>query len=289
MFDFRYHALSIAAVFLALGIGIVLGVTLGDSLVSEADQNIRESLRGDLLDARRDLREARRGLQRRDELIDAVLPAIASGKLRRDRVALVAFGDLPEDVEAGVRTAVADGGGRLGSVSVFAEGLPLEELQDALGDRFPELATDADAARTAGRRLGRSIVAGGRLARVLARELPERFRGDLGAVDAVAFHHAPPEGRPGDEEGEARGELERGAVAGMLATGVPVVGVEESGTEPSQISFYKDRGISSVDSIDTVGGRLALVLALAGSEGSFGFKDSARARLPQLDDERASR
>ena len=38
MLDFRYHALSLVAVFLALAIGIVLGVTIGDSLVSEADQ-----------------------------------------------------------------------------------------------------------------------------------------------------------------------------------------------------------------------------------------------------------
>ena len=52
MFDFRYHALSLVAVFLALGIGIVLGVTIGDSLVSDAEKNIRASLRGDVVDAK---------------------------------------------------------------------------------------------------------------------------------------------------------------------------------------------------------------------------------------------
>ena len=36
MFDFRYHALSLVAVFLALAIGILLGATIGDSLVSDA-------------------------------------------------------------------------------------------------------------------------------------------------------------------------------------------------------------------------------------------------------------
>jgi len=50
--DFRYHALSLVAVFLALGIGIVLGVTIGDSLVSDADQNLRDSLRDDVTGAR---------------------------------------------------------------------------------------------------------------------------------------------------------------------------------------------------------------------------------------------
>ena len=48
MLDFRYHALSLVAVFLALGIGIVLGATLGDSVVSQANKDVRSSLRGDL-------------------------------------------------------------------------------------------------------------------------------------------------------------------------------------------------------------------------------------------------
>ena len=41
MVDFRYHALSLVAVFLALGIGIVLGASLGDSVVSEANKDVR--------------------------------------------------------------------------------------------------------------------------------------------------------------------------------------------------------------------------------------------------------
>ena len=39
MLDFRYHALSLVAVFLALAIGIVLGVTIGDSLLSDAERS----------------------------------------------------------------------------------------------------------------------------------------------------------------------------------------------------------------------------------------------------------
>ena len=43
MFDFRYHALSLVAVFLALAIGILLGATIGNSLVSDADKGLRSS------------------------------------------------------------------------------------------------------------------------------------------------------------------------------------------------------------------------------------------------------
>jgi len=49
MFDFRYHALSLVAVFLALMIGLLLGVAIGDrGLVSGAERNLRGSLRADV-------------------------------------------------------------------------------------------------------------------------------------------------------------------------------------------------------------------------------------------------
>ena len=48
MFDFRYHALSLVAVFLALVIGLLLGVAIGDKgLVSGDAQDVRGSLRRD--------------------------------------------------------------------------------------------------------------------------------------------------------------------------------------------------------------------------------------------------
>ena len=53
MFDFRYHALSLVAVFLALVVGLLLGVAIGDQgLVSSAERDIRNSLRADVRDAR---------------------------------------------------------------------------------------------------------------------------------------------------------------------------------------------------------------------------------------------
>jgi hypothetical protein len=60
------------------------------------------------------------------------------------------------------------------------------------------------------------------------------------------------------------------------------VGVEASDAEPSQISFYSRRELPSIDSVDVPGGRAALVLALAGADGSFGFKETADEVLPEL-------
>jgi hypothetical protein len=62
------------------------------------------------------------------------------------------------------------------------------------------------------------------------------------------------------------------------------VGVEEGRTDPSQISFYAEHDLASVDSIDTWAGRYALVLTLAGADGRYGLKDSADRAIPQPDE-----
>ena len=68
MFTPRYHAISLVAVFLALGIGVVLGVAIGDQgIVSDASKDLEKSLRGDLDHARSRDSDLRRDLAQRRE------------------------------------------------------------------------------------------------------------------------------------------------------------------------------------------------------------------------------
>src|SRR2546423_5702812 len=99
MLDFRYHALSLVAVFLALGIGIVLGSSLGDTVISQANKDIASSLRGDLTKARNDAGAAHDDIAKRDQLIEAAFPRLAGGKLKGLRIAVVASGDLPQPIQ----------------------------------------------------------------------------------------------------------------------------------------------------------------------------------------------
>src|SRR3954471_4677662 len=103
MLDFRYHALSLVAVFLALAIGIVLGVTIGDSLLSDAERSLRGDLSGKVVEARSDASKARAELAGRDRMVDALYPDLVRIRLNGERVALVSWGPLPNGVESGVR------------------------------------------------------------------------------------------------------------------------------------------------------------------------------------------
>jgi hypothetical protein len=64
--------------------------------------------------------------------------------------------------------------------------------------------------------------------------------------------------------------------------GVRVVGAEAREARVSCIPIYKAQDIPTVDNVDTVAGRLAVVLALNGVEGHFGVKETADRLVPDL-------
>jgi len=272
--DFRYHALSIVAVFLALGIGIVLGATLGDSVVSQANKDVRSSLRGDLLDALSRARKATDQLAQRDRFETAAFGYIAGGKLRGQRVAIVSSGALPQEVENSERNAVKDAGGAIDSVSQVDARPDTVALANSLGGRLKALGADPTQLRQLGRRIGRALAVGGKLPRKLQTSFPDSFKGDYRGADAVIFY------RTNDDRDTPAKTFESALVEGLRSAGAPVVGAERTETDPSQIPYYRNAGLSTVDDIDIPPGRIALVLTLTGRRGDFGFKNTAEAPLP---------
>ena len=102
----------------------------------------------------------------------------------------------------------------------------------------------------------------------------------------MAFYEAP---RPDDgsdaqgvkERGDDRAAtIERAMLDELRKTTINVAGVEASDADPSQIPRYKTLQLSSSDSVDKSGGRIALVYVLGGSKGSYGFKATADQPLP---------
>jgi hypothetical protein len=285
MLDFRYHALSLVAVFLALAIGIVLGVTIGDSLVSDAERSLRGGLRADVENARSEEAQAKTELAGRDRMLDELYPQIVDTRMNGERVAVVSWGPMPGGVESGVRDAVSKAGGRIDSISTFDK--PLTTLKAALGnDTFAIDTADEESLKALGRTLARSIAGGGHLAVSLRSSNPDDFAGRFKRADAVVFYEAPKSDDNSDEEGVKERDddrartIEQAMLDELRDRTINVVGVETAGAEPSQIARYKSLKLSSADSVDRSGGKIALVFALAGAKGNFGFKSSAEAPLP---------
>ncbi len=134
MFSFRYHAISLVAVFLALGIGVLLGVSIGEEgIVSNARRDLEKSLRGDLNDARSRNSELRRELQVRDDFEREAHPGLVGDLLPGFRIGIVAIGDLPSGYAPAVREAVQPAGAEVDSISVIRAPLRLERLATGEG------------------------------------------------------------------------------------------------------------------------------------------------------------
>lgn len=328
MFDFRYHALSLAAVLLALAVGVVIGVAIGDSnLVSSAKSGIVHDLSSEVSGAQHQAEQLRTQLGNEESFANELYPIAVHGLLGATNVGLVFLGPPSNGVNGYVREAVTQAGGDLATVVAVREPLDLAGIARlAEGTRFaglaptPEAAEAAESAEAAepggdastgtgttgttggegaprsaasGELLedfativGKQLVSGGAqvdrelISRVRPRLL-SAFDGQLGRLDALVVMRGDPTTLT-PEQAKAASQFETGLLDGVGKVGIPVVGVELSGTEPSQIPWYQGKGLASVDDLDTTAGQAALVYALTGSHGAYGTKSTADSLLPNV-------
>jgi hypothetical protein len=276
MFDFRYHALSLVAVFLALMIGLLLGVAIGDQgLVSSAERGVRDSLRRDVGRAREQSAELRADVAEQRRIQQRLYPLLVEGRLAGQRIGLIGLGELPDQTIRSVRNALTDTGGRLTAVAVIRE--PVQS--GAIPGRRPDAAApNPDALRRFGSQVGAALVRGGPLIARVQRSLLESSSGQLDGMDAVVLFRADRDEQAPEAAGTRAFEL--GLVNGLTVGGTRVVGAESTDTNPSQIRWFNDRRLPSVDNVDELVGRAALIFALAGANGAYGVKDTAQALVP---------
>ena len=280
MFTPRYHAISLVAVFLALGIGVLLGVALGEEgIVSGVSRDLEKSLRADVNEARSRNADLRRDLGQRRGYEREVYPALVGDLLPDWRVGVVAMGKLPGGYISAIEDAITPAGAKVENVSVIESPLPLGRIAGALeGTNLKGVDRHNDDLERLGRRIGRGLAQGGDLVRRLRQELFSTSRGDYKGLDGIVFVRDR-DGLKGDEK-SAQDAFERGLLEGMGSTEAHVVGVERMDTDPSQVGFMSGHDIPSVDDLDLPEGKTALVYALLGANGKFGRKPGAQRLLP---------
>jgi hypothetical protein len=281
VFDYRYHALSLAAVLFALAVGVLIGVAIGDSnLVSSAKNGVVRDLSSEVNGANRQVAQLRAQLAG-DEAAENDLYQIAvHGLLSGRRIGLVFLGGSSDRMDGLVRDAVTQAGGDLVTVVAVREPLDLPGLaREAAGTPYAQLAAQPHLVARFGIRMARQLVGSDHqlFGRVQARLLSS-FDGQLEGLEGLVVVRGQPEGMNG-EQAQVAGEFEAGLIEGATSAQIPTVGVELSATEPSQIAWYKSRDISSVDDLDTTAGRTALAFTLAGAHGAYGEKSTADAGL----------
>lgn len=278
MFDFRYHVASLAAVFVALVLGILAGIGLsGRGFVNDAERSVLNGQIDDLRSQRDAATAALAIADRRgaalDDFAETAYPALARGRLDDRRIAILFVGSIDQGISTALSRAIRDAGGSI--VRVRALGVPLD--QSAIAAALPGPARRDYVTRgrweALGRALGVELVEGGQtpLWDELAEAIVDEQSGpDRPAADGVVIARP---ARP--QQGVSRDFL-GGLYQGIAGADGPAVGVETAAALTPAIAAFRRGGLSTVDSIESAAGRLATILLLAGGRpGSYGVEDTA--------------
>ncbi|NHC47074.1 copper transporter [Motilibacter aurantiacus] len=314
MIDFRYHLVSLIAVFLALAVGVVLGAGPLDDPIGQTVESRADALSTSNNELREDKADLTDRIGDYEDFITRTTPALIGGRLEGSTVALVGLPGVTEGEAEAARTSLAAAGAAVpGSVLLtddWASADRAAELDDALTRLMPpdvSFPEDTSSAARAALVLARGVVtadpAAAGAADDAAKTLLEGLREDgfltledepwkRGALVAV-LAPLPEEPEPGEDTTSQRTALI--AVPRMLATSgaVTVVAGATGSAEPGGLlaDVRSDSEVaatvSTVDDVDTPAGRATLVLAFvaarADDPGHYGDGPGADEPLPDIE------
>ncbi len=238
MINFRYHIISITAVFLALGLGLALGTSFGNRALVSSLQNTQRSLDREVHSKRDEnskLRaEAAQAKERSDRFAQqAVLGPLVSGQLEGVPVLMIAPTGIDEASLTRVRTALTTSG------ASFAGTLRIDRRFALEGDNAAKAATILNLPVTTPR---------ADLRRRLVNELAAALRQGA-TISGVTPTTAPATSTTTTTE-PAGSTTTAGPSASSTSTTTAPTGETAAGQEPAVITALRDAGFLQLEPPD---------------------------------------
>lgn len=310
MINFRYHVVSLAAVFFALAVGLVVGTAAFNGPATEELDNQVTSLRKQNTALRDQVKQADRELEQEEEFATESLPYLIGDKLANRRVLMVVSSDADkeylDDLMQAFTLANVKVTGRVTLLKKFVDPASTEELLDLVNSTTPTWVTGLPA-NSNGVETSTAL-----LAAVLVDRTPkpptQKLLDDgrtqvLAAYREAGFLITGQDGSGTAEAvvmvtGEPYADKEAGKLNSALTTvvqqldrvGPLVVAGSGSRGDGNLIAAVRGEGtlskqVSTVDNVASPQGRATLLLALAeqidGRAGHYGVGAGTTARIPK--------
>ncbi len=287
MFDLRYHVASLAAVFFALVIGLLVGVALASHGLGNTERDrLQEDLRratdrGDALQAQLD--ELQQTGAADEAFVEQTYKLVMQDRLKGKRVAVLFVGPGDANIRKQITQTLTDAGaGEPVRIRYLDVPIHISAINKVIVKR-PFLGAYAGRKQLThlGQALGQEFTAGkntplwNALNNVIVGETTGSLKQPADAVVVV---------RTAPAQTGATARFLKGLYAGISDVGAPAVGAEVSQGDGTSIKAFQNADLPTVNDIDMQTGKLALAMILADPTitGDFGDGDQADGFLPNV-------
>lgn len=285
MISLRSHAISLAAVFLALAVGVVLGSGLFADTVLSGLRNDKAELRTEIETLTDEKNELNEKLSAAGEFDALMAPRMLRDTLRGTSVMMFRTPDAADDDVEAVNRMVAQGGGRIAGTIIltpqFVEANSSEKLLSVVNSPIVPVGrqlatTSVDQGSQAGDLLGIAVLSGKDPAvpddqrDVVLQTLRDTgfitYDGQIGAADTAVIITG---GSLGDDAGNRGATVARFAAAlAPHGGGTVLAGRDGSATGTAAVAVARSdaalsNAVTTVDDIGAESGRITTALALS--------------------------
>ena len=292
LINIKYLVITVISIFLALGIGILIGIQIDsqDIILEQQEitvqrmENKLDELNRINLDLQNELGELTTINDIHENYIKNVFPDYIKNKLLGLHIIILETTD--EYTYASMRQALKTAGAQVTSVTIISDKiLNMSESEIAQLKEYFGIADNVNIIQAILKRIAETV--GGKYEPDDIAFLIERgiiyVNGDLQQpADYVVL-------TGGSSNEDNKDEIiDIPLIKELKKLSLPLAGVETTNVEISYIDIYKKQQLSTVDNVDTAIGQTSLVLVIKGKEGHYGVKKSAQALMPYLNEEEIS-
>jgi len=290
--DLKYHIASLVAVFLALGIGIlvgsaVLGENVNDVIMKQQKQMVDDlnrnfdKIRKDNIVAKEEISAYKTALNISKQFEKQLLPSLVVNKLAGKKLAIVETSNYGFNNDW-INTL------KLAGAEVLSITTILDEISLADQKARKDIATKLMLLDSSETNLTKEIAAEIAVGVMTAQNIEnlqyfEQYglintSGQYGEpIDAVIF--------VGGSQTDLKDrcvKLDIPMMEYFLSQDIQVYGVEASEVEYSYMKQYQKLKVSTIDNIDMIPGQVSLVMAVYGEQGNYGLKNTAKQLWPTI-------
>lgn len=289
--DIKYHIASLVAVFLALGIGILVGnnfSAIGNEILVQQQKQLIDRLERDFDKIRDENKKAQEAITDYKTSVSVhkqfekqMIPSMVAGKLTGLNVAIIETSNygFHEDWIKTMKLA----GAQVNSITTVLGSADLanEQKRSQIATKLL-LAEDkeSEVTQAIAQEIGVAVLTGQNMENI------EYLEG-LGIIKKVGDYGVPVNavivvGGSQDEKLMRVKDLDIPLMNYFLNQNIPVYGVEHTDVEISYMKDYQKLKVSTIDNVDIVPGQIALIYAMSGHPGNYGIKPTAKELVPLI-------